>query len=173
MIAAEQDLPRCALFDGLTAPHRRELAGLLLRETFEPGLTILTEGDQTRSLWVIADGRCAVVKKLPDGEERTLAELGPGAVFGEMSFFQPAPHSATVRAATGVTVLQLPFDRYAELERTSPRAAHGITLAITVILSERLRRMDRWTAELLAGHPPRKGEEWSEFRAKLYNNWEF
>ena len=173
MTATEQDLPNCPLFDGLPLAQQKELAGLLHRESFGPGRTILAEGEQTRNLWVVGDGTCEVVKTPPGGVERSLAELGPGAVFGEMSFFHPAPHAATVRASTAVTTLRLPFDRYEELERTCPRAAYGITRAIAVVLSERLRRMDRWTAELLGKYPPQRSEEWSAFRAKLYNNWEF
>jgi len=140
--------------------------------TFEPGMTILSEGAQTPGLWVLIQGRCEVVKAMPDGK-RVLAELGPGAVFGEMSFFERVPHSASVRTLTRVTALKLTRERYAQLEETGLRAAHQIAHAIAVVLAERLRQMDDWTTRLLAQSRPEKHEEWSEFRAKLYNGWGF
>lgn len=172
MTATEHDLPNCVLFDSLTPPQRRELLGLMEPVAVGPNTAILEEGKQTRGLWVITRGRCEVVKATPDGE-RVLAELSPGAVFGEMSFFAAAPHSATVRSVTEVKALKLTPESYAQLERTGLRAAHQIAHAIAVVLAERLRRMDEWTSQLLSQSPADRHEEWSEFRAKLYNGWIF
>ncbi|MGC1273745.1 MAG: cyclic nucleotide-binding domain-containing protein [Planctomycetaceae bacterium] len=170
MTAPEPDLPAGPIFDSLTAPQRRELLALMETASFEPGTSIVDEGKQTPGLWILTRGRCDVVKATPDGD-RVLAELGPGTVFGEMSFFERVPHAATVRSVTSVTALRLTPENYAQLERTGLRAAHQIAHAIAVVLSERLRQMDEWTTCLLTQSRPEKREEWAEFRAKLYNGW--
>ncbi|HEX6984661.1 MAG TPA: cyclic nucleotide-binding domain-containing protein [Planctomycetaceae bacterium] len=172
MTATEGDLPNCVLFDSLTPPQRRELLELMEPVSYGPRSVILEEGKRTPGLWVITRGRCEVVKATGEGG-RVLAELGPGAVFGEMSFLQGAPHSATVRSVTDVAALKLTPEKYERLERSGGRAAHEITRAIAVVLADRLRRMDDWTSRLLAQSPPEKKEEWAEFRAKLYNGWGF
>jgi CRP-like cAMP-binding protein len=173
MTATVRELPECAIFDSLTPSQRQDVLKLMLPQAFEPGTEILEEGKQTRGLWIITHGRCEVVKSGLNGLSRTLAELGPGAVFGEMSFFQSAPHSASVRALTDVSTLHLSSENYVRLEETGLRAAHRISHALAVVLADRLRRMDEWTTRLLDEAPQGKHEEWSEFRAKLYNNLGF
>jgi CRP-like cAMP-binding protein len=66
-----------------------------------------------------------------------------------MSFFHAAPHSASVRALNEVEVLQLSRVHYDELEIACPSAASKIMLNTLKVLSERLRRMDDWTAEFV------------------------
>ncbi len=173
MTASSRDLPDCEIFDSLTPPQRRDVLELMEPKAFEPGAVILEEGRQTRGLWVISQGRCEVVKIGGNGSGRVLAELGPGSVFGEMSFFQTASHSASVRCVTDVRTLHLSSENYARLEETSVRAALRISHVIAVVLAERLRRMDEWTTRLLDEAPPSKHEEWSDFRAKLYNELGF
>ena len=172
MSETDLDLPASPIFDKLTAAQRGELLALMERDSFAPGTSIVGEGQVTPGLWVVLRGRCEVVKTASNGG-RVLAELGPGAVFGEMSFFERVPHAATVRSVTDVAALRLTPENYARLEETGLRAAHQIAHAIAVVLSERLRKMDEWTSCLLDQTPSEKRVEWAEFRAKLYNGWGF
>ena len=54
-------------------------------------------------------GLCLAQAWLDAGSPKafTLAELGPGDIFGEMSFFRSAPHSASIKTMTDVEVLML------------------------------------------------------------------
>lgn len=169
----EFDLPKSPLFNRLNPTQRRELPALMEAETYPAGATILAEGTRTGGLWVVARGTCEVVKTADDGRTHVLAVLETGGVFGEMAFYSTEPHAASVRCATEVHVLKLTEDRYAQLERNAPAIAYGISRAIVAVLSDRLRRMDEWTGRLLGQAMPERREEWSEFRAKLYNDWSF
>ena len=96
------------------------------------------------------------------------------AVFGEMSFFHEAAHSASVRTLTEVEVMRLSRGAYDELTTISPSAAHKVASSTANILADRLRQMDDWVCHLVerpegAGHR----KEWHDFRAKLYSDWEF
>lgn len=173
MMTSDMELPVCPIFDPLTPEQRRELLGLMKSHRFAPGQVILEEGERTGGIWIITEGRCEVVKRSVAGKESSLAELGPGSIFGEMSFFQPMPHSATVRSLTPVVALELTTERYRQLEREKLRIAHTIAHSVAIVLSERLRRMDDWTSELIAQSPNAKHDEWADFRAQLYNNWGF
>lgn len=173
MTATTRELPDCEIFDSLTPKQRTEVLRFMEPRSFAPGMAILEEGKQTRGLWVIKEGLCEVVKSGPHGTAQTIAELSPGCVFGEMSFFQTAPHSATVRGLTHVSTLHLSAENYRRLEETALDAAHRLSHAIAVILAARLRRMDEWTTRLLDQAAPSKHEEWSDFRAKLYNDLDF
>lgn len=172
MTAPETDLPESDIFDGFSPRERDELLSRMESTDFEAGESIVREGHVTPGLWIVTHGRCHVIKSTPHGEH-VLAELGRGAVFGEMSFFERASHAATVRSATAGQALRITLEKFAELECASPKVAHQLTKSIASVLAERLRRMDDWTSRLLADSQSEKHEEWSEFRAKLYNGWKF
>lgn len=164
------DLPNSLLTELLTPSQRQAFLRLAEAETHPADTTILHEGGDTRGLWVVMRGGAEVVKHSGDGPPRVLAELGPGAVFGEMSFFRPAAHSAAVRAVSVVETVLLTADGHDRLQRDDPATAAALARAVAVILSERLRRMDDWVARLLATCPPEKKEEWADFRTKLWGS---
>ena len=167
------DLSVCPAFEPLSDSQRREFLGLAGRHRFAAGETILHEGRETRCLWFILSGSCEVVKAAPDGGERVLAALEAGALFGEMSFFSPAPHSASVRATTDCVVLRMNRENWVKLEQIGLRPAFMIARQTAAVMSDRLRRMDEWVTRALADTPdPRaravRADEWDDFRSKLF-----
>jgi CRP-like cAMP-binding protein len=171
---SDVSLNGCPILRGLTESERRQVGELLERHTYSAGETIICEGKTTRILWILAGGRCEVVKTMKHGGEQQLAVLEPGAIFGEMSFFSPAPHSASVRALSDVEVLLLPREEYDRIEHGGSKVAYKLMLNAGKVLAERLRRMDEWTCELIdrpdvANHR----DEWREFQSKLYSEWDF
>jgi len=169
----ERDPSRSSPFERLAPAVRRHLLTLMEPRLFHAGTTILAEGERIGGLWVVVEGRCEVVKGAAGGPGHVLAELSAGAVFGEMAFYSTAPHAASVCCLTDVRVLTLTDACYAEIERTAPETAYAVAREIVLVLSDRLRRMDEWTGSLLMHTAPERREEWAEFRAKLYNDWEF
>ena len=171
----ESDLSEFGIFEGMTAQDRTELLERMELHHYSPKDRILREGLSIQILWVIVKGHCAVTKTHgEDSTERNLAELGPGDIFGEMSFFCSAPHSASIMTMTDVEVLMLRRDKYDELEAAGSTAAYKIATNTAAVLAERLRRMDDWVRNLVdkpggAGHK----EEWQQFRSKVYTNWDF
>ena len=127
-----------------------------------------------RGLWAVLRGRCEVVRLCGNGNDQQLAILEPGGIFGEMSFLHEAPHSATVRALTQVDTVHLTPDAFEELKSRNIEAAYAITSNLVQLLSDRLRRMDTWTCELVnKSENGRHHAEWQEFQSKLYTEWSF
>jgi CRP/FNR family cyclic AMP-dependent transcriptional regulator len=60
------------------------------------GERVVSEGDTTRSFYVVEDGELEVRKHLGPGQDRTLARLGARDLFGFMAFVDGKPRSATV-----------------------------------------------------------------------------
>jgi CRP-like cAMP-binding protein len=169
-------LLKSSALDDLTLEERRQVVELLEFETYPQGEAILREGRQTQILWFVLTGKCEVVKSLKPGSEQRFAVLESGAIFGEMSFISPAPHSATVRTLSEVEVARLSRANYNRLLDVSPSAAYKIALKILNVLSARLRRMDDWTCTLVDSNnaeAERRRQEWQEFRTKLYSEWQF
>src|SRR6516162_9382642 len=71
------------------------------------GATIVEEGDEADAFFVLALGSARVVKTAPNGEEVALGVLNRGDTFGEAALLEQSRRSATVRASSQVTVLQL------------------------------------------------------------------
>jgi eukaryotic-like serine/threonine-protein kinase len=78
----------------------------LPRRAFQPGATIIREGDGADAAYMIVRGRCRAFRAVGDKQE-TLAIMGPGDVFGEMALLLEAPRAASVEAMDAVTVLVL------------------------------------------------------------------
>ena len=72
------------------------------------------------------EGRVEVRRRV-DGEDRLFRILTRGALLGEVSLLQEAPHSATAVAADRVTLLVLPAAQLESMVRPHP------TLAIALI----------------------------------------
>jgi CRP-like cAMP-binding protein len=165
-----QDLQRCIVFQHMTPEELDPVFRRMEFEDFHAGEEILTEGLTYQCLWVIISGRCEVVKRSNGGRPNKLAVLEPGCVFGEMSFLDTAPHSASVRALSDVATMRLMHDAFEQLRVEHPAAADKIACNLVRILSDRLRRMDEWTCELVEHNGnERQHAEWHEFRAKLYS----
>jgi CRP-like cAMP-binding protein len=168
-------LAKFPLLKGMTSAEKEELLSLMERHRYSPGDLILAEGASTQAIWVVLSGECRASKATVDGAEKVLTTIEPGGVFGEMSFFQPAPHSATVKALSAVEVACLPREKYDLLLRVGSLAAYKMVYNTMGVLVERLRRMDEWVAGRLekSNGSPEHHEEWLDFHTKLYTGWQF
>jgi CRP/FNR family cyclic AMP-dependent transcriptional regulator len=86
-------LRRVDLFAGVAPEHLERIAERAVEVDFAPGRQIVREGDVGTGFYVVVDGRVSVVR---DG--RTIARLGPGEFFGELSILDRRPRVAQVVA---------------------------------------------------------------------------
>src|SRR5262249_14642445 len=68
------------------------------RQDFAPGTVLLTEGETSGRLYVLAEGTVKVLR----GDTPVAVIAGAGSIFGEMSVLLNRAHTATVRATTPV-----------------------------------------------------------------------
>ena len=171
-------LAKISIFAGLSDEQRRQIVEIATTVEFSPGETILRQGDSGRNLWIVVEGECEVTRENDGDEAIVLAELGPYSQFGEMSFFHAAPHSASVKAKSAVTLLRVEKQCFDQLVEDQCWAAYMLAENIIHQLAERLRRMDQWVADLLAEETPQAAApkervvaEWHSFREKLFDEW--
>jgi CRP-like cAMP-binding protein len=111
------------------AAFRRVLATLLLRR-LPVGAFVVREGEPGTSFYFVASGRLRVVATDGLGRTTELAELGEGAVFGEMALLSAQPRSASVVCATDVDVFEVGRTSLATLADelgAVAEALHGFT----------------------------------------------
>jgi CRP/FNR family cyclic AMP-dependent transcriptional regulator len=174
-------LQRPALFRGFSEAEKKQLLQIFKIQQFEAGQWVLQQGQSSQILWVVTDGRCEVLKHYDSHAQDAvvLAELTVDNYFGELSFFSPAPHSASVRAKSAVKLLRLERQAYDGLIKDGVWLAHQLATNVLQGLAERLRYMDAWVAMLATQHDPttppaeaqKKQTEWLVFRDKLFNGW--
>jgi CRP-like cAMP-binding protein len=163
------------IFRGFSSAEWKLLLEISEVSEFNPGDVILAQGQRSQRLCVLLEGSCEVFHTLTGqnaSEPTTLATLDPLANFGEMSFFHPAPHSASVRAKTAVKLLTIERSKYDELCKQHSSAACKLALNTVESLAERLRRMDEWVDELVHRGPANQRiPEWNRLRATLFDGW--
>jgi len=127
-------------FKGLEDDELEEVAALTELRTYPPDHVLCHEGAFEDVLYIVADGKIVISKKMIDGEgERILRMGGRGDVVGEMALIQSAPRAATVRTVTECTVLEMEKQDFETILGQSPRMAIDL-IRITL---DRIRANDQ------------------------------
>ena len=89
------DLKDIPPFQGLREDKLRALAAKAVLQSVPKNVTVIIEGEFTRSLYVILSGKVRVYLNDEHGKELVLDVKGPGEYFGEMALDE-GPRSASV-----------------------------------------------------------------------------
>ena len=90
-------------------------------KTFEPGETIIRQGDIAASAYIIEAGRVEISIEKDDGTSIVVASRGEGSIIGEMSLIDNAPRTATVTAKEKCKLLEITKDDFARrLDSSDP-----------------------------------------------------
>ncbi len=125
------------LLAACTQRELAEVAAMAVPATLPAGTVLTREGQNGGLAYVIETGRCDVKRR-----GRTVATLGPGDVVGELSLLDGGPRTATVVAATEVTVLEISNRDWQQLLRSAPR----LRRSLLATLAGRIREVDRRAA---------------------------
>lgn len=109
-----------ALFAPLSEEERNRLVNGSLERRYGPGETIVREGERSSSMFLIEGGTVAVSIQDATGESRELTVLEAGAAFGEISLLTGEPRTATVRAVTETTLVEIEKESLAPILHEHP-----------------------------------------------------
>jgi CRP-like cAMP-binding protein len=123
---------------GLNADELEVLRGVLARQLLDPTEVLFREGDPGDRLYVLARGRISIAIRGTDGS-RGVMTYAPGAMLGEASLLEGAPHPATAAAAADSVVYSLSRASLDALAASHPALASKLLLNIGRHLSGRLR----------------------------------
>ncbi len=113
-----------------------------LGRTYQPGETIIRQGEAGDCMYVIQEGQAEVVM-LREGREVRLAVRGSGEFFGEMSLFEHQAQMATVRALTVVRVLTVDQKNFIRRLHADPSLAYRIVQ----VMSHRIHELSAQVVE--------------------------
>src|SRR3954447_551097 len=122
-------------FETLTPDDLERVAGVVVPRRFSPGETVFREGDDSDTCYVVRAGHARALREHGDGRQITLAQFGPGDIFGELAMFDDERRSATVEAIDHLDVVAILGSDMRGLMRRFP----DIAVALVVALGRRLR----------------------------------
>jgi small-conductance mechanosensitive channel/CRP-like cAMP-binding protein len=142
-IDMERALRAVAIFAPLGEEEQRRLAASVTTRHFGPGEPVIRQGDPGEALYVILSGAASIVVRSPEGSERTVATVGPGDFFGEMSLLTGDPRTATVRAESGMVLGEVSKEALLPILSANP----GVAERIAEIVTLRKQGLDKAHAE--------------------------
>jgi CRP-like cAMP-binding protein len=131
------------LFEMLSNQELEYVAELTEPRHFEAGATVFDEGELGDSLFVIVQGELEVLRRESSGLQQSIITLGPPEFFGEMSLIDKEYRSATVRAKTEASLLQLTSEKLTQFRRVHKDGFTYVVINIARVLSSRLRESNR------------------------------
>jgi CRP-like cAMP-binding protein/HEAT repeat protein len=136
-------LRNVSIFSQMSLDQLEAINGLLVESEFVAGEVIMREGDPGTDLFLLMNGRVAIVKGHDTDQAVELSQLGEGACIGEIGVLYESSRTATVLAIEDCTLLSLSGDRFKELIYDMPELAFAIFRVFTGRLLESDERLQR------------------------------
>jgi CRP-like cAMP-binding protein len=128
-------LRQVPVFDGLSEDDLARISEVAVPRGFQAGEVIFRERDASDTCYVVRTGHARAIREHQDGRTITLANFGPGDIFGELAMFDDERRSATVECLDDLEVIALlGRDMRALLERHS-----DLAIKLVISLGRRLR----------------------------------
>jgi CRP-like cAMP-binding protein len=134
------------LFSGLQANDFAELLAPIDNLRYAPNTVFYRQDERGENVYSIRRGLVKLVQHLPEGGQRTVRVLGPGAIVG-LEALLGHPYRHTVIALQSVDVCRITVATLRQLEARHP----WLSERIMAHWEDHLRLADRWISELSSG----------------------
>lgn len=141
MADARESLPEITFLADLSKEDWARVLKIVQTRLFQAGDDLIRAGDKDDSFYILTGGTVEVAIG-----EKVLATISEGSVFGEISFFDGALRSATIRAKSKGSAVRVTRDDLDMLAAWEPEIARRMLFDLGRVLAMRLR----WTTKLAA-----------------------
>lgn len=127
MATPSEALKKVDLFSELSQRQLRKLASKFRERRFKEGDTVVQQGRMSGvGFFVVQEGDATV-----NVAGRVVGKLGPGDHFGELALIAERERTATVRAKTALTCLEIPIWDFREFVKNDSNAAWKLLQHVT------------------------------------------
>ncbi|MEH6455772.1 MAG: Crp/Fnr family transcriptional regulator [Cocleimonas sp.] len=133
-----KQLENIDFFEGMSMQELAELAGVMKIVKVKKNTIIINQGDLSRSLFVIIQGRLKVSATDEEGNQTIFTFMNDGDLFGELSLLSNEPRSASVSSVEDCTLLTLDHSMFKDFMNAHPAACWSVFKSLT----NRIRSMD-------------------------------
>lgn len=104
----EQALRSVELLEGLTESEIKKVAEICTERQYPRGEKIIKQGEWGDEMYIITQGFVEVsLDETKQAPPKVVVNLGPGQITGEMALLDQGPRSATVKALSEPTIVQV------------------------------------------------------------------
>jgi CRP/FNR family cyclic AMP-dependent transcriptional regulator len=146
-----QLLGKVQIFAEMSERDLAQLSEVAVPRAYLEGESIFREGDNGDTCYVVRSGRVRVTRRHSDGRLLTLAELGPGQIFGELAMFAGETRSASVEAIEDTRALALLAGDVRRLLLSHPEIAVKMLGGLADRLRAANERLSRQSFQTVAG----------------------
>jgi len=159
---------------GLTVDEAKHVAAAgTIRDAGE-GDVLIREGDTTREMLVLLDGKAEVWKRDPQGgEDLLLAEIEAGESIGELAMLRSERRVATVRAVRPCKLFVLDHTGFDDLVAKGDPAAFKMGLQLARVVTDRMVLLHKKVMEYFKAQAQPRPQEFASFKQELMSNWDF
>jgi CRP/FNR family transcriptional regulator, cyclic AMP receptor protein len=140
------------LLGSIPAEDLKAVAAASRLRSFRRGQILYTRNDRSDTVIVVVSGRVKVTIRSADGGELTLAVIGPGGLFGELSVADGGPRSGDAETLEDCQLLLIPRETVHDVCARVPSASLALARAVVGTL----RRLTEATADLVFLDLPRR-----------------
>lgn len=131
-------LKNSTLFNSLTPLELKIVDGLMHERHYLTEEIVFDQGEEGQALYVVTSGRVAICRV--QGENLvTVAELGPGSVFGDLALLDDSPRNAQARALENCELAVFFRADFLGLMETDAIIGYKISLNLARLIGQRLR----------------------------------
>jgi CRP-like cAMP-binding protein len=127
-------LARVPVFENLAEDELSRVAEVCIPRHFGAGEVVFHEGDESSTCYIVRTGHARALREHRD-RVLTLANFGPGDIFGELAMFDDERRSATVQAIEPMEAIAIVSSDMRRLMQEHPQ----ITVKLIQALGRRLR----------------------------------
>ncbi|MBI2412441.1 MAG: cyclic nucleotide-binding domain-containing protein [Deltaproteobacteria bacterium] len=142
-------LRELAFFSDLSDNELTTVSKVVKKKDFKLGDTIFKESEDGASIYIIKKGEVKACKIAPDGELFTLTIMKDGDIFGEMSFLDGRPRSATVVAVSDLETYMMEKADFETLVDGNPRIIYKLLKNIVFTIHSIVRGMNSRYIEMI------------------------
>ena len=138
-------LKRIPLFAKVEPAKLKLMAFASERTTYQPGDVLFSQGDFADAAYIILGGAADILVETPNGPLK-VAEVGQGALVGDIAILCDVPRTATIRATEAMTALKITKELFFRMVTDFP----SIGIEVMRVLAQRLEHMNVQLREAVA-----------------------
>jgi len=139
-VAKIKPLKENEIFRAFSDKELATLAGHVEEKTYPAGTPLFYENMKGEAMYLVVSGQVKLSKMLAEGEERTLAVMGPNDYFGENALLEEGQRTVTAIVASDSSILVIKRAGFNKLLESEPKLALKIILGMYQLLSSRIRK---------------------------------
>lgn len=142
-------LREMSFFADLNDEELNAVSKIVKKKNYKMGEIIFNDNEGGTSLYVIRKGEVKACKATPDGELMTLTMMKDGDIFGEMSFLDERPRSATIVAISNTETYCIDKHDFEKLVDANPRMIYKVLKNIIFTIHTIVRGMNSRYIEMV------------------------